>query len=89
LALLEKGASDDEMTAYYEANMIADPSIGFDYPGMDGQGWDVDAEPDPVTEERLYKLQEIFWEEQEAYWEEMRPRWEKVYGDIEEGLSSE
>jgi hypothetical protein len=55
----------------------ATPSIGFDFPGLDGD-WDAMPEsmsPDQMaTYERLVQLQTILWEAADAYYQE-------VYGD--------
>jgi hypothetical protein len=50
------------------------PSVGFDYPGFDGQPFDFGSTGEPnaaelATQERLSRLQEILWEEQNAYYE--------------------
>jgi hypothetical protein len=71
--LLEMSTSAGEKSL--PEGYVAEPSIGFDYPGFDGKGIDVasgqatSAPPGELTD-KLTKLMEIVYEEQLAFYEE-------------------
>jgi len=69
---LWEALSDEELEEFgyggYPEGYQVQPSIGFDYPGFDGEQYEGDT-ADEATFQRLVKLQEILYEAQWEYYD--------------------
>ncbi|MDR2374075.1 MAG: hypothetical protein LBD77_08285 [Bifidobacteriaceae bacterium] len=69
VAAMDENASEEDWEKLYEEFDINEPAIGFDLPGLDGQGWEGIEELDEATLARYDELSQILYEQANAYWE--------------------